>query len=131
MSFAVRATARYIPLSPRKARLVIDLVRGRPVKEALATLKFTSRAASRPVSKVLASAVANAEENYGLEPDELYVAEIAADPGPILKRWRFGARGRYKPIAKRTCHISVALMEIEPTYFGAEGEDEEEVEVGS
>lgn len=133
MSFSVRATARYIPMSPRKVRLVLDLIRGRPVEEALALLKFTPRAASRPVSKLLGSAVANAEESYGLDADELYVAEIAADSGPTLKRGRFGARGRFKPRLKRTCHISVALREIdeEPYYEesapeGGEATDQED-----
>jgi large subunit ribosomal protein L22 len=113
-------------MSPRKVRLVLDVVRGRPVDEALALLKFTPNAASHPVSKVIDSAVANAEENYGLEPEELFVAEIAADPGPTLKRGRFGARGRFKPILKRTCHISVALRELEPEEFVAEGGASEE-----
>src|SRR3990170_353318 len=101
MSFSVRATARFIPMSPRKVRLVVDLVRGRPVTEALATLRFTAKASAKPVAKVINSAAANAQENYGLEPDELIVAEISADPGPTLKRGRFGARGRFKPILKR------------------------------
>jgi large subunit ribosomal protein L22 len=114
MSFSVRATARYIPMSPRKVRLVLDLVRGRSVEEALATLRFATQSAARPVSKVIESAAANAEENYGLMRDEIFVAEANADGGPILKRGRFGGRGRYKPQLKRTCHISVALREINP-----------------
>ena len=112
MSLTVRARARYIPMSPRKVRLVVDLVRGRPVLEALAILKFTPKAAAGPVSKLIASAAANASEVYGLERDDLVVSEIAADPGPTAKRGRFGARGRFKPILKRSCHIWVALREM-------------------
>lgn len=115
MSFSVRATARYIPMSPRKVRLVLELVRGRPVEEALAVLRFAPQSASGPVSKLIASAAANAQENYGLGAEELYVAEIAADGGPTYKRGRFGGRGRYKPILKRSCHVSVGLREIEPS----------------
>jgi large subunit ribosomal protein L22 len=111
MSLMVRARARYIPMSPRKVRLVVDLVRGRPVAEALAILRFTPKAAAQPVAKLIASAAANAEEVYGLGREELVVAEIAADPGPIAKRGRFGARGRFKPQLKRSCHVSVALRE--------------------
>jgi large subunit ribosomal protein L22 len=121
MSFSVRATARFIPMSPRKARLVVDAVRGRPVREALAILRFTPKAAARPVTKLMNSAVANARENYGLEPEDLFVAEIAADPGPMLKRGHFGARGRFKPFLKRTCHISVALRELHPEAIQGPG----------
>ena len=124
MSFSVRATARYIPMSPRKARLVVDLVRGRPVPEALSLLKFTPRAAAGVLAKLIASAVANAEQNYGLERDELFIAEIAANPGPIAKRGRFGGRGRFKPEVKRSCHLSVALREIAPERLaGVDDED--------
>jgi len=115
MGFSVRAASRYVPMSPRKVRLVLELVRGHPVEEALATLRFATQAAARPVSKLIASAAANAQENYGLGADELFVAEIAADGGPTQKRGRFGGRGRYKPILKRSCHVSVALREISPT----------------
>jgi large subunit ribosomal protein L22 len=114
MSLTVRARARYIPMSPRKMRLVVDLVRGRPVPEALAILKFTAKAAAHPVAKLIASAAANAEEVYGVGQDELVVSEIAADPGPTAKRGRFGARGRFKPLLKRSCHVSVALREVAP-----------------
>lgn len=111
MGFSIRARARFIPMSPRKVRLVADAVRGLPTKEALALLRHTPKAAARPVSKLIASAVANARETYGLEADELVVAEIAADAGPSLRRGRWGARGRFKPLVKRSCHISVALRE--------------------
>jgi large subunit ribosomal protein L22 len=83
------------------------------VPEALAILKFTPKAAAGPVAKLIASAAANASEVYGLERDELVVAEIMADEGPTAKRGRFGARGRFKPLLKRSCHISVALAETE------------------
>lgn len=114
MSFSVRASARYVPMSPRKVRLVLGLVRGRPVEEALATLTFATQAAARPVRKLIESAAANAEENYGLVRDELFVATVAADPGPTQRRGRFGGRGRFKPELKRSCHVSVALREIAP-----------------
>jgi large subunit ribosomal protein L22 len=125
MSFSVRATARYIPISPRKVRLVLDLVRGRPVPEAVATLKFATQGAAAPVRKVVESAVANAVENYGLDRDELFVAEITADPGPTMKRGRFGGRGRFKPRLKRSCHVSVALREIAPEPLPVAGGDED------
>jgi large subunit ribosomal protein L22 len=115
MSFSVRATSRYITMSPRKVRLVLELVRGRPVAEALAVLRYATQAAAQPVSKLIASAAANAQENYGLTVDELFVSEIAANPGPTAKRGRLGGRGRYKPILQRSCHISVALREISPS----------------
>lgn len=126
MSFSVRATARYIPMSPRKVRQVLHLVRGLPVEEALATLKITTQAASRPVRKLIESAAANAEENYGLVRDEMFVANINADPGPTFKRGRFGGRGRFKPQLKRSCHISVALRELEPEQIPTLGADDDE-----
>ena len=105
----VQATAKYIQMSPRKARLVVDMVRGKGATEALAMLRFVPKAAAKPVSKLIRSAVANAEENYGLAADELRIAEITADAGPTLKRGRFGGRGRFKPILKRSCHLKVVL----------------------
>ena len=107
----VRAVAKYIRMSPRKMRLVVDLVRGRGVNEALNILRFTPKAAADPVARVIASAAANAEENYGLSADELYIARIWADKGPTLRRGRAGARGRYKPLLKRGSHITVVLSE--------------------
>jgi large subunit ribosomal protein L22 len=109
MDIEVRATAKYVRMSPRKVRLVVDAVRGKRVNEALTTLRYSTKAAARPVAKVIASAAANAEQNYGLSPDELYVAQISADEGPTLKRARFGARGRFKRIFKRSTHIAVVL----------------------
>lgn len=114
MGFSIRANARYIPMAPRKVRLLLDLIRGKPVEEALAILQFSPRAASGPLGKVIRSAVANARETYGLAEEELFVAEVKADAGPTGKRGRFGARGRWKPLKKRSCHISVALREVSP-----------------
>ena len=111
MSLEVRAVAKYIRMSPQKVRLVTDLVRGMDVLEAIDVLRFTPRAAAHEVRKVVQSAMANAEENYGLSADELFIAEITADEGPTLKRGRPGARGRYKPILKRSSHITVVLSE--------------------
>lgn len=105
----VQAVAKYIRMSPRKARLVVDMVRGMKAEDALQTLKFVNKAAALPISKLVRSAIANAEENYGLSADELYIARITADEGPTLKRGRFAARGRFKPILKRSTHLTVVL----------------------
>jgi large subunit ribosomal protein L22 len=107
----IRATARYVSVSPQKARLVLDLVRGRAAVEALDLLRFTSKAAARPVAKLLRSAIANAEENFGYSRDELIVSEIFANQGPTRRWRRFGARGRFKPILHRSSHITVILRE--------------------
>ncbi len=117
MSFSIRAHARNVPMSAQKVRLVMDLVRGKPVEEALAILRFTPNAAAKPTRKMIQSAAANAEENYGLVVDELFVAEIMAGEGPRRKKGRFGARGRFKPEVSRSCHMSVALQEIDPVPF--------------
>ena len=109
MALEVKAVAKYVRMSPYKVRLVVDMVRGKSVSAALTTLKFSTKAAARPVFKAIASAAASAEENYGLSRDELYVSEICADEGPTLKRMRFGARGRTKPILKRSTHITVVV----------------------
>src|ERR687883_547006 len=100
-------------MSPRKARLVTDHIRGRTVPEARTVLAFTQRAAAREIEKVLRSAVANAEANHGLDGDDLYVSAAYVDEGPTLKRWRARARGRVARIRKRTCHITVRLAPIE------------------
>jgi large subunit ribosomal protein L22 len=109
----VRATGRFIPMSAQKMRLVVDLVRGRQANEALELLKFTPNAAARPIAKVLRSAIANAEENYGLSRDELFVDRIFADEGPTRRWRRFGARGRFKPLLRRSSHVTVILRERE------------------
>lgn len=107
----MRAHAKHIRQSPYKVRRVLDLVRGLPVEEARHVLAFTDRRAADPVTKVLNSAVANAEHNFALDADELIVAEAFADEGPTLKRWRPRARGRATRIRKRTCHITIVVSE--------------------
>ena len=109
----IRAHARYISLSAQKVRLVVDLVRGKDVLEALDILKFVPNRSARPISKVIASAMANAEENFGVSRDELYIHRIYADVAPTRRWRRFGARGRFKPILRRTSHITVVLRERE------------------
>jgi large subunit ribosomal protein L22 len=109
----VRAQARWVRTSARKARLVAEHIRGRTVPEARTVLAFTQRAAARDLEKVLASAVANAEANHGLRGDDLVVLTAVVDEGPTLKRWRPRARGRATRIDKRTSHISVALTPTE------------------
>ncbi len=109
----VRATARFIPMSPRKVRLVLDLIRGMDAVEAMDLLRFTNKAAARPVYKLVRSAVANAEENFGLSRDDLFVHAIHADDGPTRRWRRFGARGRFKPLLRRTSHITIVLRERE------------------
>ena len=109
----VRASARYMRVAPRKARLVADQVRGLTVPEARTLLDFSVRGAARPISKLIASAAANAENNHELVADDMRVAEINVDEGPTLKRWRARARGRAARIEKRTSHVSVALTPTE------------------
>ena len=105
----VRAQAKWVRSSARKARLVTDLIRGRSVPEARTILAFSERAVARDVEKVLRSAVSNAEANHGLVGDDLVVVRAYADEGPTLKRWRPRARGRVNRIFKRTCHITIKL----------------------
>ena len=107
-----RAIARHVRISPMKARRVVNLVRGLPAKEALTVLRFAPQAASEPVYKVLASAVANAENNERLDPDSLLVAEAYVDEGPTLKRFRPRAQGRAYRIRKRTCHITIVVESV-------------------
>src|SRR3982750_1532599 len=109
----VRAVAKWVRMSPRKARLVTEHIRGRSVPEARTVLAFTPRAAAREVEKVLRSAVANAEANHNLEGDELVVSAVYVDEGPVLKRFRARARGPAARIHKPTCHITVKLTPIE------------------
>jgi large subunit ribosomal protein L22 len=109
----VRAQARWVRLSARKARVVLEHVRGRTVPEVRTVLAFTQRAAAREVAKVLDSAIANAESAHGLDGDELVVSAAYADEGPTLKRWRARARGRANRIRKRTCHITIVLTAAE------------------
>ena len=107
----VRAQAKWVRMSARKARLVLDHLRGRSVPEARTVLAFTSRAVATDIEKVLRSAVANAEANHGLDGDELIVETAYADEGPTLKRWKPRARGRVNRIRKRTCHVTLVLVE--------------------
>jgi large subunit ribosomal protein L22 len=106
-----RARAKYIRIAPRKVRLVVDLIRGKRVNEALAILKFTPKAASPVVEKVLKSAIANAENNHNMDVNRLFVKEIFVDPGPTLKRFHPRAQGRAYSIMKRTSHITVVVAE--------------------
>jgi len=108
----VRAQAKYVRMSPRKARLVAEHIRGRSVPEARAVLAFTSREAAGVLQKVLQSAVSNAEANHGIAEERLYVKATYVDGGPVMKRWRARARGRVARIRKRTCHITVQLAEM-------------------
>jgi len=105
----VKAKARFVRMSPRKIRLVVDVVRGKSVGEARTQLRFLKKAATEPVLKLLNSAVANATHNFGLTETDLVVKEIMADGGPTLSRWRARAMGRAAPIRKRTTHISIVL----------------------
>jgi large subunit ribosomal protein L22 len=107
----VSATAKYVRVSPRKARLVTDLIVGRPVEEAAAILRFLPNAAARDVAKVLRSATANAENNFNLTADELHVESAVANEGPTLKRIRPRAQGRAFQILKRTSHITVSVAD--------------------
>jgi large subunit ribosomal protein L22 len=107
----VKAIARWVRMSPRKARLVTEHIRGRSVPEARTVLAFTPRAAAREIEKVLRSAIANAEANHNLDGDELIVKAAYVDEGPVMKRWRARARGRAVQIHKPTCHITVVLTE--------------------
>jgi large subunit ribosomal protein L22 len=109
----VQAVAKWVRMSPRKARLVVEHIRGRSVPEARTVLAFTQRAAAREIEKVLSSAVANAEANHDLVGDELVVSAAYVDEGPVLKRWRARARGRAARIKKPTCHITVKLTPVE------------------
>jgi large subunit ribosomal protein L22 len=114
----IKAQAKHVPMPARKIRRVIDQMRGLGVEAALDMLFFLPHAAATPVQKLIYSAIANAEENFGIPRDELYIAKIMADEGPGVmpgKGWRrrYGARGRVRPIRKRSSHITVVLDEIE------------------
>ncbi|GAA1508746.1 hypothetical protein GCM10009827_023710 [Dactylosporangium maewongense] len=107
-----RAIARHVRVSPMKARRVVNLVRGLPARDALTVLQFAPQSASEPVYKVLASAIANAENNERLDPDSLLVAEAYVDEGPTLKRFRPRAQGRAYRIRKRTSHITIVVESV-------------------
>ena len=104
-----RAIAKYIRISPRKVKIVIDLIRGKQVDQAAAILMYTPKAAAPVVLKLLNSAIANAENTLGLSREDLYVAEVYANPGPTLKRYVARSRGSASPMLKRTSHITVVL----------------------
>jgi ribosomal protein L22 len=109
----VRATARYVRVAPRKARLVADQVRGLHIEKARALLAFSPRGAARDIHKLIDSAAANAENNHDLVGDEMKISTITVDEGPTLRRYRPRALGRATPINKRTSHIAVALTPVE------------------
>jgi large subunit ribosomal protein L22 len=115
----VRAIGRFIRIQPRKARLVMDMVRGRNINEALSVLRFTPKHAARVVEKVLRSAMANAQQNHGVKDvDFLFVKRAYADNGPSMKRFRQRAMGRATPIKKRTSHLTIVLEEKEKRESG-------------
>jgi len=113
MATVISAVARHIPISAQKVRLVADVVRGEDVVDALTTLKFIPNFAAKPLSKVIASAMANGEENFGVSRDDMYIYRVFADEAPTRKWRRFGARGRFKPWLRRFSHITVILREHE------------------
>lgn len=106
-----KAVARYVRIAPRKAQLVVDLIRGKQVGEAIAILRHTPKAASPIIEKVLNSAIANAEHNHNLNPENLVVTQAYANQGPTLKRFRPRAMGRASRINKRTSHITIVVSE--------------------
>lgn len=121
-AFEIKAKLRYLQITPQKVRLVVDAVRGKNAQEALDTLRFMPQRAAEPVYKLIASAVANAEQNFGLEADELYVSKIFADDGPRHRKapygGRFAGRGRFRPIIKRSSHVTVILAERDVIEYG-------------
>lgn len=107
----IRAHLRFLSVSAQKVRMVLDLVRGKDANQAVDILRFTPNGAAAPVLKLVKSAIANAEENFGISRDDLYVATIYADEAPTRKWRRFGARGRFKPLLRRSSHVTVVLRE--------------------
>lgn len=110
---SAKATARYIRIAPRKVRVVVDQIRGKRVEDALAILTFTPKIAAPEIAKVLKSAIANAENNFEMDRDRLYVAEAYVDQGPTLKRGHPRYRGQFFAILKRSSHITIILRERE------------------
>ena len=108
-----KAKSTYVRISPRKVQVVLDLIRNQPVEKAMAILRFTPKAATEPLIKLLNSAKANAENNYNMDVTRLYVSEAHVAPGPILKRIQPRAQGRANRINKRTSHITLVLKEME------------------
>ncbi len=108
-----RAVAKYVRMSPSKLKPICDLVRGKDLNEALNILKFTPGKGAEIVEKVVNSAAANAENNFDMDPNSLYVAEVYANQGSTMKRWRAGAQGRASMVLKRSSHVGVTLKEKE------------------
>ncbi len=106
-----KAVAKYVRISPSKLKPITDLVRGKSLSEAQAILKFTPGSSAAAILKVVRSAAANAENNHNMDLNKLYVAEIYANQGPTMKRWRAGAQGRASMILKRSSHVGVTLKE--------------------
>jgi large subunit ribosomal protein L22 len=119
MQASARSTARFVRVTPQKARRVVDLIRGLPAAEAQTLLRFAPQAASETVGKVLASAIANAEHNHDLDTSTLVVSEAFVDEGPTLKRFRPRAQGRAYRIRKRTSHITVVVAPAEQPVSAA------------
>ena len=111
MAIDIKAELNYFPVSSQKMRLVIDLVRGKKAEEALTTLRFVNKKSAEPVRKLIASAMANGEHNFGVPAENLYIHEIVANEAPTRKWRRYGARGRFKPILRRSTHVKVILRE--------------------
>lgn len=111
MAIDVRAELKYYPVSAQKVRLVVDLVRGKMAEEALTILQFVNKKSAEPVSKLIASAMANGEHNFGVPAEKMYIYKINVDEAPTRKWRRFGARGRFKPILRRSSHVNVILRE--------------------
>ena len=121
----MRATAKYVRIAPRKARLVADEVRGKSYPEAASILRFTNRRAAKIIGDVINSAAANAEHNDDADPEELFIKDIRVDDGPTIKRYRARAMGRATMIRKRTSHISVELGAPAGILVGTPGDEEE------
>ena len=120
-AFEVRASVKHVPISPQKVRLVVNAIRGMDAEDALDRLRFMPQKAAEPIYKLVSSAVANAEENFGLEVDELLMSRIFADDGPRRRKapygGRFAGRGRFRPIVRRWSHITVVLAEKDVDEF--------------
>ena len=121
----VQATAKYLPISPQKLRLVLNEVRGQTAVEAMNLLQYMPQKGAELTVKVLQSAMANAENNFELDPADMYISAIYADEGPRRPWRRFGARGRFKPIVRRTAHLTITLSELQ-VFFDEDDEAEDE-----
>ena len=113
MAIDVKAELKYYPVSAQKTRLVVDLVRGKMAEEAITILKFVNKKSAEPVRKLIASAMSNGENNFGIPAEKLFIHKITVDEAPTRKWRRFGARGRIKPILRRSSHVNVILREKE------------------